>query len=306
MQNSRLAKSMDLTSLNHGEDMLEHQIGTSPEAIRQHYDISNDFFRLWLDETTTYSCPLWLDEEPDSALEHAQIRKLDAHIENACASGKGRVLDIGCGWGSLLKRLVGHHSVSHAVGLTLSEQQAAFVSSQALPGVEVLLTSWQDHKPAQPYDAIVSIEAIEHFARTDQSREQRLHGYRQFFAHCRDMLVPGGMLSLQSTCYEALDKLPPFITSKIWQESELPRLTDILEAADRQFEIISVINDRKQYARTCALWASRLKSCRPAAIRTSSRETVDDYYRYLKTSDLAFRQGALSLHRVLLRSITKK
>lgn len=302
----QIVKSNERSFTHNLQDIIpKHSIGTSSEAIRHHYDVGNDFFRLWLDGSLTYSCPLWLEGEADDSLEDAQLRKLDTHIENARASGKGRVLDIGCGWGSLLKRLVGPHSVLHAVGLTLSEEQAAFVTRQALPGVEVLLASWQEHKPRLPYDAIVSIEAIEHFARTGQSRDERIQGYRQFFTHCQQMLVPGGRLSLQSTCYQNLEKLPEFITDRIWPESELPRLTDILEAADRLFEVVSVSNDRDQYARACALWAKRLKNSRVDAIRTSSRETVDDYYRYLKASSLAFQQSALTLHGIVLQSTVR-
>ena len=96
---------------------IERATGASAEAIQAHYDTGNAFYRLWLDPTRTYSCALW--DEAD-ALEEAQIDKLDYHIEQAQAAGTGQVLDIGCGWGSLLERLTTAHGVERAVGLTLS------------------------------------------------------------------------------------------------------------------------------------------------------------------------------------------
>src|SRR5438874_3944026 len=96
-------------------------VGASAGAIQHHYDVGNPFYELWLDPTLTYSCARW---EPGDALEEAQIRKLDLIIGLGGASGKARVLDIGCGWGSCLDRLVRHHRVGEAVGLTMSRSQA--------------------------------------------------------------------------------------------------------------------------------------------------------------------------------------
>src|SRR5258705_13615220 len=95
--------------------------GASAEAIQHHYDVGNDFYTLWLDETKTYSSALWEDAR---TLEEAQLRKIDYHIRQARVEGAHRVLDIGCGWGSTLKRLVEHAGVEQAVGITLSNAQA--------------------------------------------------------------------------------------------------------------------------------------------------------------------------------------
>ena len=100
------------------------QRGASPEAIRRHYDVANEFYDLWLDPTLCYSCALWDDDEPDSMLEQAQLRKIDFHANQIHAKGAQRVLDVGCGWGSLVRRLVETHQVEQAIGLTLSNAQA--------------------------------------------------------------------------------------------------------------------------------------------------------------------------------------
>src|SRR5262245_20140421 len=97
-------------------------MGTSPAAIAQHYDISTDFFALWLGPDLVYSCGLWAPDGEDS-LAAAQDRKLDHFAFGVHAAG-GRVLDIGCGWGGLLDRFVCHHGAKGGVGLTLSPAQA--------------------------------------------------------------------------------------------------------------------------------------------------------------------------------------
>ena len=109
--------------------------GASPEAIKSHYDVGNDFFRLVLDPEMIYSCALYEDGDD---LATAQIRKLDHHIAAAKAAGTKRVLDIGCGWGAMLRRLVEHAGVGHAVGLTLSSAQADYIRKQGNAKIEVV------------------------------------------------------------------------------------------------------------------------------------------------------------------------
>jgi cyclopropane-fatty-acyl-phospholipid synthase len=168
--------------------------GASQQAIESHYDVGNDFYALWLDETRSYSCALW---EPAQTLEEAQLAKIDFHVQKARAPGTARVLDIGCGWGATLRRLVETHGVRQAVGLTLSRQQAAHVTAQAWPGVAVAVESWADHAPTEPYDAIISVGAFEHFARLGATEAEKVEGYRAFFRRCHEWLRPGGHISLQ-------------------------------------------------------------------------------------------------------------
>lgn len=162
--------------------------GATAESIRHHYDVSNDFYALWLDASLTYTCALWGEGD---TLEDAQRRKLDYLIEGARATGARRVLDVGCGWGSLLNRLVGEHAVGQAVGLTLSDSQAELLRARELPRTEVRVENWLDHEPDEKYDAIISIGAFEHFARTGLSRTERVAAYREFFARCRSWLPKG-------------------------------------------------------------------------------------------------------------------
>src|SRR5262245_2558971 len=106
--------------------------GASQKAVEAHYDLGNEFFRLWIGNDLIYSCALF---EGDDDLVHAQYRKLDHRTEAAGAAGAASVLDIGCGWGALLNRLVTHWGVKRAVGLTLSPSQAAWIHHNPVPGV---------------------------------------------------------------------------------------------------------------------------------------------------------------------------
>ncbi len=168
------------------------QRGASPEAIRQHYDVANEFYELWLDPTMCYSCALWNEDEPDSMLEQAQIRKLDFHANQVLAKSSDRVLDIGCGWGAMARRLVNEHNVGHTTGLTLSNAQAEWSFQRPDPRVDIRIESWVDHNPDASYDGIISIGAFEHFAKAEWPDEQRIAAYRLFFQKCYEWLQPGG------------------------------------------------------------------------------------------------------------------
>src|SRR5437660_2169821 len=175
--------------------------GASTEAIQYHYDVSNEFYQLWLDPTMTYSGALY---EPGDTLETAQLRKIDYHIDQARAAGAKRVLDVGCGWGGLLRRLAETHGVGEAVGLSLSQAQVEWGRRIAPSNVDLRIENWSDHEPAALYDGIISIGAFEHFARLESTDAERIASYRSFFARCRDWLKPHGRISLQTFAYGSL------------------------------------------------------------------------------------------------------
>lgn len=282
------------------------QLGASKRAIGHHYDAGNEFYATWLDETMTYSGALYDPEIPSESLESAQIRKNDFHIQQAHAAGANRVLDVGCGWGSLLDRLVRIHGVEHAVGLTLSDAQAEWIRKHAKPGVEVRVEGWADHRPEAPYDAIISIGAIEHFAKPEISITEKIDAYRSFFARCHEWLKPGGWISLQGIGYGNLkreDFKGSFVARDIFPESEFIRLAEIAEASERRFEITSVLQDRKDYERTCAIWLANLRNNREAAVAAGGEELVERYDRYLDLCVRGWKLGATNLFRIAMRRI---
>ena len=283
-------------------------LGASPSAIRTHYDISNEFFFLWLDPTRTYSCALW-DGEEDS-LQQAQERKLDFYAGAVRATGAARVLDVGCGWGSLLHRLVEEHDVENVVGLTLSETQRDYIDTWADGRYEVAVQNWADHEPRGLYDAIVSLGAFEHFADMGLSRPGRVEAYRRFFTRCHDWLRPGGRLAVQTNVkgnnvamsrQAVRDQL--FIIDRIYPESELPWPSEILEASERLFDVVFVRNEPDQYIRTCRTWLERLQATSDEAKALVGDEVVADYQRYLEACIDGFAKRHIGLVRAVFERI---
>jgi len=282
--------------------MNSKYLGASAEAIQHHYDVGNDFYALWLDSSRTYSAALW---EDDDDLEKAQQRKLDHHITEALATNATRVLDIGCGWGALLNRLVKVHNVERAVGLTLSNAQLAHIQSQNHPNIEVRLENWSDYVPEAPIDAIISIGAFEHFATPKLSAEEKLAHYRHFFQCCHKWLKPKGRLSLQSIIYENADveDLSAFITNEIFPDSNVPHLSEIIKAAERQFEVVRLRNDRDHYTRTLRAWLKNLKAHRKEAIDLVGADEVKKYEKYLSISMMAFHSASSNLSRITFQKL---
>ena len=274
----------------------------SAKAIQHHYDVSNDFYQLWLDPTSTYSSALW---EENDTLESAQLRKIDFHISQARAKGAKRVLDVGCGWGSTLKRLVEIHDVEYGVGLTLSKAQAEWIESFNQPRIDVNLTSWADYRPEEPFDAIISIGAFEHFAKLELSPAQKVECYRTFFQRCHEWLKPRGWMSLQTIVYENSQKedFSQFFAAEIFPESDLPHLAEIAQATKGIFEIVALRNDREHYKRTLKAWLKNLKAHRAETVNLVGEEVVARYEKYLSFSIIGFHTGTMNLSRITMHRI---
>lgn len=275
-------------------------------AIRHHYDVGNAFYSLWLDRSLTYSCAI--RESTDDTLETAQERKLKFHLDAIRADRARSVLDIGCGWGALLKRLAETHRVHRSIGLTLSEEQAAFVRSRGYPGVEVRTENWMHYEPDTHFDGIISIGAFEHFARPEDSSAEKVRLYREFFTRCRSWLNKDGVLSLQTIAYANMSRenASKFIQQDIFPKADLPTLAEITAAAEGVFEVQSVTNGRLDYAWTCEEWVRRLRLHRDEAIHIVGPGVVARYERYLKLSALGFQMRKICLFRIVLYPFTSK
>lgn len=271
--------------------------GASPEAIMSHYDMGNDFFRLVLDPEMIYSCALF---KGDDDLATAQRHKLDHHIEASGAANTGRVLDIGCGWGAMLRRLVDHAGVGHAVGLTLSAAQARWIREGNNPKIEVLEQDWRDHRPERRYDAIISVGAFEHFVQKSLDPRVKLDAYREFFAYCDKVLAIGGRLSLQTIAYSERTRVQPLL-DKTFPDSDLPLEWEPIAAAEGTFSLIAARNDADDYYRTLVLWEQNLLNNYDKAVALVGKERTDDFRRYLRMSAAGFRAGMVSLMRYSFR-----
>jgi cyclopropane-fatty-acyl-phospholipid synthase len=282
--------------------------GASAAAIRAHYDVGNNFYRLWLDETMTYSAAMWRDERDTGSLADAQRCKIAWHLRHSEADRVDSLLDIGCGWGGLLRaaattRAEGAPPLARAVGLTLSDAQVEVARAMQPPNVDIRLESWADHHPVEPYGAIVSIGAFEHFTKPQDDPAAKTRIYRDFFAHCREWLKPDGRMTLQTIAYgdpNPNTKATSFMAD-IFPDSDLPRLGLVLDAAEGLFEVERVRNDRVDYARTCDAWANNLHAHRAEAVALVGAEQTRRYERYLKLSAWGFWSNHLHLLRFKLK-----
>jgi cyclopropane-fatty-acyl-phospholipid synthase len=286
--------------------------GASAGAIQAHYDVGNEFYRLWLDGSMTYSSAMWRDANDSSSLAEAQQRKIDWHLRNSGADRAPSVLDIGCGWGAMLRAAVDNRAadappLARATGLTLSQAQAnlaqTLIPQDGRSPVEIRLESWADHRPAEPYAAIISVGAFEHFTKPADSAATKIAIYREFFTRCREMLLPEGRMTLQTIAYgDPEDAVPAGpLVEDIFPESELPRLPEILLAANGLFEIERYRNDRTDYARTCEIWAANLKTQRTKAVELVGKEQTRRYERYLKFAAWGFWSHRLHLLRFRMK-----
>lgn len=283
------------------------EAGASIEAIEHHYGTGNEYFALWLGKAMAYSCALWDDDDAHQSLDDAQLAKIIHHCDESMSRGKQRVLDIGCGWGGVMKHLVNHYDVQHVVGLTLSQSQVDWIQQENDPRIDVRLESWKDHVPTAPYDAIISIGAFEHFAKLGLSTAEKIEVYRTFFRQCHTWLASRGWMSLQTVAYgNALtEDFDQFISSEIFRETDTPKLFEIAAGCERLFEVVRLRNDRDHYRRTLRAWYSNLKSGRQAAVAIKGEAEVKRFERYLRLMAYMFEVGGLDLHRITLRKIDR-
>lgn len=276
--------------------------GASGRAIERHYDLPSEFWQLWLGKTMTYSCARW-DGQVD--LDAAQVAKSDHHIDESGAATAKRVLDVGCGWGATMVRLNQRVSSCTSVGLTLSPMQARFVQSLKIPRSRVSVESWSDHSPTEPYDAVISIGAFEHFARPEATRAEKIAGYRAFFMRCREWLAPEGRMSLQTIAYgnAPSEGAEHFMAREIYPESQLPRLDELVASCEGLFEIVRLRNDRHDYTRTCREWLARLQANRSRASQIVGPEVVQRYETYLKYCIIGFHTEKNVLLRATMRRL---
>lgn len=272
---------------------------TRSEDIRAHYDVSDDFFALFQDPTRTYSCAYF--ERDDMSLEDAQCAKIDLNLDELDLKPGMTLLDIGCGWGTTMKRAVEHHDVN-VIGLTLSENQHARCE-EVLGGIDtnrsrqVRLHGWEDF--AEPVDRIVSIEAFEHFGHEN---------YDDFFKRCFDIMPDDGRMTVQSSVsYHPYDlaargkrvtwetaRFIKFIVTEIFPGGRLPSTEMMIKHGEKAgFVVPEPISLRPHYIKTLRIWGDTLESNREKAIEVTSEEVYDRYIKYLRGCEHYFAEEML-------------
>lgn len=275
--------------------------GASAGAIRQHYDLGNDFYAAWLGTTMAYSAARWLPDEGPDALDAAQERKLDWHLAAANAQGAARVLDVGCGWGAILVRLRDRAGVAEPVGITMSPAQAEWIAVHE-PGLRVVMTPWQDFSDPQPFDAIISIGAFEHFAAPDLDEASKIAAYRDFFAFCAKSLKAGGRMSLQTIAWLELPRAEQRanLPEALFPDSNLPNFSEIVAASDARFTLRHAEHEPLDYVRTLRAWIRNIRAAEPGLSARHGAATVKRYLQNFMLFTLGFENRHVSLYRIIL------
>ncbi|EPQ70166.1 methoxy mycolic acid synthase MmaA3 [Mycobacterium marinum] len=276
------------------------------DDVQAHYDLSNEFFALFVDPTRTYSCAYFPRE--GMTLQEAQIAKIDLTLDKLGLKPGMTLLDIGCGWGSVLKRAVEKYDVN-VVGLTLSKNQHAYCQ-QVLDEVDtnrshrVLLRDWAEFD--EPVDRIVTIEALEHFG---------FHRYDDFFKFSYQALPADGVMLLHAITglhpKQVMERGIPltmemakfirFIVTDIFPGGRLPMIETVEEHADKVgFKVTRRQSLQLDFAKTLDFWSEALESRRDEAIKIQSEEVYERYMKYLTGCARAFRIGYIDCNQFTL------
>jgi cyclopropane-fatty-acyl-phospholipid synthase len=267
------------------------------DDVQSHYDLSDDFYRLFLDPSQTYSCAYF--ERDDMTLEEAQRAKVDLSLGKLGLQPGMTLLDVGCGWGATLRRAIEAYDVN-VIGLTLSKNQAQHVqkSFDALDtprSSRVLLEGWERFH--EPVDRIVSIGAFEHFG---------FERYDDFFKMAYEALPAGGTMMLHTIVIPSTEELEErgikvtmallrftvFMMNEIFPGGRLPTVAIVEEHAKKAgFEVALVQPLRLHYAHTLDIWAAALESRKDEAIAIQSEEVYERYIKYLTGCADLFRGG---------------
>ncbi|AQA12316.1 SAM-dependent methyltransferase [Streptomyces malaysiensis] len=274
-----------------------HSLRRDRKAISHHYDVGNDFYELVLGPSMVYSCAYW--DGPDSTLEEAQRAKLDLVCRKLALKPGQRLLDVGCGWGSMVLHAAREYGVS-AVGVTLSEEQAAYarkrVADQGLTDqVEIRVQDYRE-VPDGPYDAISSIGMAEHVGAVR---------YAEYTAILHGLLRPGGRLLNHQIARrpqpdEEAYHVDEFIDRYVFPDGELApvgRTVTQLEAAG--FEVRDVEAIREHYALTLRRWVANLERSWARGMRLTSPGRARVWRLYMAASALSFERNRIGVNQIL-------
>jgi cyclopropane-fatty-acyl-phospholipid synthase len=286
--------------------MTEHPVTptntrTRPEDIQAHYDLSDDFFGLFQDATRTYSCAYF--ERDDMTLEEAQIAKVDLNLDKLDLKPGMTLLDVGCGWGTTMKRAVEKYDVN-VVGLTLSKNQHAR-ATRVLDSIDtnrsrqVLLRGWEDYSDS--VDRIVSIEAFEHFGHEN---------YDPFFKNAFNIMPEDGRMTVQSSVsYHPYNlhargkkitfetaRFIKFIITEIFPGGRLPSTDMMVEHGEKAgFIVPEPLSLRPHYVKTLRIWGDALEANKDKAIEITSEEVYERYMKYLRGAEYYFTDEVLDV-----------
>ncbi|MEU2308293.1 cyclopropane-fatty-acyl-phospholipid synthase family protein [Streptomyces misionensis] len=276
-----------------------HTRGSDKRAISHHYDVGNDFYELVLGPSMVYSCAYWESFGKDATLEDAQRDKLELVCQKLGLKEGHRLLDVGCGWGSMALHAAREHGVS-VVGVTLSQEQAAYarkrVADEGLTDrVEIRVQDYRDVTDG-PFDAISSIGMAEHVG---------AERYLEYAHRLYDLLTPGGRLLNHQIARrpqrdESAYSVDEFIDAYVFPDGELaPIGTTVTQLERAGFEVRDVHALREHYGRTLRQWVANLEADWDRAVRLTSPGRARVWRLYMAASALAFEHNRIGVNQVL-------
>ncbi|MDP9257647.1 MAG: class I SAM-dependent methyltransferase, partial [Actinomycetota bacterium] len=271
-----------------------HSLRRDRASVRHHYDVSNRFYEMLLGPSMVYSCAYF--ESADDSLESAQERKLELICRKLRLQPGERLLDIGCGWGSLVMHAAAHYG-AHALGVTLSEPQAELARQRIEAAgladrVEVRVLDYRE-LDEQPFDKIASVGMYEHVGRA------HLDTYVDVVHR---LLRPGGLFLNHgiTRIHTQPPRGPTFIGRYVFPDGELHPVTDIIGALEAGgFEIRDVESLREHYALTLRRWLANLAAAREAAVAEIGEERERVWRLYMLGSAQGFEGGEIGVYQTL-------
>lgn len=265
------------------------------KEVTSHYDIGNDFYKLWLDKTMSYSCAYFKQEE--DTLYQAQVNKVDYILEKLSLKEGMKLLDIGCGWGFLLIEAAKKYKIK-GTGITLSQEQyKEFKNRIETEGLqeylEVELMDYRDlPKQKKTFDRIVSVGMIEHVGRENYS----------LFINCvSEVLEKGGVFLLHFI--SALKEYPgdPWIKKYIFPGGMIPSLREVVSyMAENNFHILDVENLRLHYNKTLLCWEKNYQNSLDKVREMFDEKFVRMWELYLASCAATFHNGIVDIHQILV------
>jgi cyclopropane-fatty-acyl-phospholipid synthase len=273
-----------------------HSRARDARAVRHHYDVSNEFFALFLDRSMTYSCAFF--SRDGASLESAQEAKLELTCRKLRLEKDQRVLDVGCGWGSFAIHAAARHGVS-VLGITLSEQQAGLARARVTEAglddrVSIRVQDYRDLKDER-FDAIASIGMVEHVG------AERIDLYA---ARLASLLRPGGRLLNHGIAHlhDWVSRPGAFTDRFVFPDTNPLHLSRIIAALERAGFVTEHVEEfGPDYAETLRHWAKRLDEHRAEAVRIGGEERVRVWRLYLRSARSSFETGWTSIYQVLSR-----
>ncbi|MEO8799253.1 MAG: class I SAM-dependent methyltransferase [Polyangiaceae bacterium] len=265
---------------------------STKDEVQVAYDVSNEFFRLWLDERMHYTCGVY--ENENDTLERAQENKSRILYEYAEVSPETTVLDIGCGWGANLE-YVAKRGAKEAHGITLSSAQHDEIMARKISNIKTWCADYKDFVPPHLYDSLISIEMIDHLCSPAQAAKgMAVDIYRSYFNKCAEWVKPGGLFGFQAILRNRVPRTRAdisdlkFTADVIFPGGLNPRLEDLIMAVNPSWEILELKTRRTDYGKTTGEWLRRLRLNEKRIREEWGDQVFQEYDRYLSTCVRAF------------------